>query len=224
MMQRLFDSLGLGRVRLLGALLVVLILLPLYYFAVLLPEAEIVRRNLVGIEADISSAEEEMKILKQNYQTFGQQKTRFDKAEKQGFFDVQSRLAVRQNFNLLKKESGVIKVNFEISPVKILEGGFEEGVNYKVLKSGIKINLEAIDDISLYRFFSLLDEKFPGLVSMEKLTLRKGRDINISVLRQVSEGQRLSLVSAEIEGEWQTLVPEEDVPDLLSTTRKVVTP
>lgn len=189
--------LGQKRIKLLASLMAGFIFLSFYHFVVLQPENIAMGEDLNRVRQDIISMEGQIRKLRADYLTFNRQKDGFDRMKAQGFLEGQNRLVAQKSFDRLKEKSGLLDIDFEIGPMEVLEGGFEKDVTYRLLKSGVKVSLKAKDDESLYRFLSLLDEDFPGLVSVEDIHIRRGGESDPF------------LVSADMNGDWQTIVPEE---------------
>ncbi|MCB1530480.1 MAG: hypothetical protein H6853_06010 [Rhodospirillales bacterium] len=191
------DILGRKRIRLLASLLAGVVFLGGYHFVVLQPKTLAMHEELTGVRQDVISMETEIRELRAGYLTFSRQKARFDQMKAQGFFNGQNRLEAQKAFDRLKEKSGLSALDFEIGPLEAPEGG---GKEYRLLKSRLKISVEAKGDEPLHRFLSLLEEAFPGLVCVKDMHIR----------RKDESGH--FLVFAEMSGDWQTIVPEKDMP------------
>lgn len=154
------DILGRKRIRLLASLLAGVVFLGGYHFVVLQPKTLAMHEELTGVRQDVISMETEIRELRAGYLTFSRQKARFDQMKAQGFFNGQNRLEAQKAFDRLKEKSGLSALDFEIGPLEAPEGG---GKEYRLLKSRLKISVEAKGDEPLHRFLSFLRKRFPAL-------------------------------------------------------------
>jgi hypothetical protein len=98
----------------------------------------------------------------------------------------------------------------------------------RVLYSQVKIEYEALTDITAFKILKLISEKLNGTVYYKKFTIEKISDIDSEVLLKISEGNFPSLVRGTIEFDWISIrlkdgvkveipeLPTQDEPELKS--------
>ncbi len=85
------------------------------------------------------------------------------------------------------------------------------------MSSPVTIDIKAVDDVDVYEYLYLIDEFFPGHVTVESIELKREANINLTILRSIASGGNPELVTAKIEAIWRTMVPQENVADLMKT-------
>ncbi len=82
---------------------------------------------------------------------------------------------------------------------------------HKLLVSKVALKIEALSDVDVFRYIYLLDKAFPGHISMDKIDLSRKQSLTAAVLRSIATGESTSLVEANIEMTWSTMIPESQV-------------
>ena len=200
--------LGIKRVLGLGVLVLLVAALAGAHYMVLLPHQEKVERELRGLKGEISTRRAEAQRLKDEFEKLDEVKFKYNELLRFGFFGDQDRVFARNQFNELQKQSNVISSRYEIKPVREEENRRLKEAGHKLLKSEIKLDVEAYDDIDIYNFVHLLNYGFPGRVAISNVDIRRIRDVTVPLLQGIGSGSSLPVVKAEIDLNWYTAVPD----------------
>jgi hypothetical protein len=73
--------------------------------------------------------------------------------------------------------------------------------------SPVKVELEALDDVDVFKYIYLVEKFFPGHVTITKIELERKSQITGPVLRSIASGDNPQLVNAKIEMLWRTMIP-----------------
>jgi hypothetical protein len=139
---------------------------------------------------------------------FAGQQVLFEEYKKDGFFIEQNRRQVQDLFKLIQEKSGVSVATVAVNPASVEENKEAEKADHVILKSTIQVALEALDDQDIYRYLYLIENFFPGHVTVEKVKFERDAEINGTVLRAIAGGKNFPLVRADLEMVWRTMVPK----------------
>ncbi len=181
----------------------------LYYY--LLPEKDNLTRDLRSVKSQISLRETDIANLQLEREKLLEQKDTFEELKELGFLSEQDRIVARERIEEIRELSRVLAVRYTIKPA-ILETNEEiKKAGHIILSSPFHVEIEALDDVDIYRFIYLLKTSFPGHVSFDQLELKKGQDVTEETLRQIGSGTPVVLVRGVLDFTWRTILPEEQV-------------
>lgn len=147
----------------------------------------------------------EIKKLKEEYALLQNQLEYFKDLEARGFFNDQNRVAAQESFEKLRTISGVLRARYNIAAGELIEDPRAVDANYVVLKSPIVVDLDSIDDIDVYSFLKLIQDRFPGKVDIASMEITKSNEISAETLKKIGEGTPVPLVTSKFEFEWTTM-------------------
>jgi len=203
--------LGIKRVMILVGLLVLNGLFAAGVYVYLTPEIQKKERELRGLRGQVSNLRSDIDRMQVEFEQLEEQKEEFEKLAKDGFFKDQSRRKAEQMFNQIQKASGVSKAIASIKSGVIEDNPEAKKAEHKILKSPVEIRLEAFDDVNVLQYLFLVENYFPGHVSIENIYLERTADVTGTVLRAIASGQNPPLVNAKINLVWRTMIPEANV-------------
>jgi len=203
--------LGFRRVVFLLLLVGVNVLLGFAAYMHLMPQQEIKERELRGARGQASTLQSDIDGLLVEFDQLEEQREEFEKLKNDGFFDGQSRRKAELIFQKIQERSGVIS-----AVASVQAGVFEDNsealkAKHKILNSPIKVNIEAVNDLDVFRYIYLVDEFFPGHVAIDSIKLSRQSDVSGTVLRGIASGKNPPLVAAELAMSWRTMIPDEEV-------------
>jgi len=114
-------------------------------------------------------------------------------------------------FKDIQIESHVVSSVAAIKPGIIEENEEAKKSNYKLLSSPIDITVEAFDDSDIYNYLYILEQKFPGHLSVDKMSMTRVTDISGPVLRAIATGANPVLVKATINMSWRTMIKDSQI-------------
>jgi multidrug resistance efflux pump len=177
----------------------------------LTPEKMQKDRELRTARGQISTVTSDIGRMQVEFDQLTVQQERFDKLRAHGFFGSQGRREAERVFEKIQKEAGVISAVANIQAGTIEDNEEAQKAEHKILVSPVNITIEAVDDIDVYRYLYLLEQFFPGHVSIENMTMERKAEITGTVLRAIATGSNPQLVTADIHLTWRTMIPQKDI-------------
>ncbi len=170
------------------------------------PENEQVTRELAKLKSDINFKRSETDRFRQEMTEIQSEKNTFQSLQTLGFLGEQSRLEARKRIEAIQSYSRVLSVRYDIAPGKVENAETAADADQVLLKTEIKIDLDALDDADVYKFIHLMENAFIGHISVTSFELERVLDLNEVTLRQIGSGIPAVLVKAKIVLNWQTLL------------------
>lgn len=201
--------LGVRRIVMLLALLGVNALFAYLAYMHLIPQKDIKERELRGVRGQASTLQADIDGLQIEFEQLDEQREEFEVLKKDGFFDGQSRRQAELIFQKIQERSGVISAVASVSAGDFEENVEAEKAGHNILKSPITINIEAVNDLDVFRYIYLVDEFFPGHVAIDSINLERQSDVSGTVLRGIASGKNPPLVTAQLELLWRTMIPKD---------------
>ncbi len=205
----MLQLLGTTRVIILTALVVLIsgISALLYYY--LLPLRERTDRELATAKSEVAQKRTEIAALKEEYETLQSQLVEFKFLEKKGFFNNQNRVLARDRLELLSKITGLPKSVFDIAAGETLTNDIIKPSGHVVIRTPIKITINTFNDTDVYTFVSLLEERFPGEIGFQKITVNRSEEVTSETLKKIGSGENVNLVSSDVVMTWYSMWPED---------------
>jgi hypothetical protein len=216
----------LGRNRII--VLVVLVLLnagagyALYEF--LMPKRAQADQALSQARGQLETKRAEIQKLKEEYVLLQSQLRSFKELEAKGFFSDQSRVAAQESFEKMRTVSGVVRAKYNISAGELVDDMRATDAGYVILRSPIEVELDSLDDVDVYSFLKLIQERFPGKVDIVKMEISKLKDITPEMLRSIGSGNPETLVGSKISFVWRTMAPRNVSPERAAQAESQETP
>ncbi|MCK5284749.1 MAG: hypothetical protein KAJ86_04100 [Alphaproteobacteria bacterium] len=203
--------LGIKRILIIVILLVANIVLAAVVYVYIDPEKANKERELQVIRGKNSGVQSDVIRLQIEFDQLEMQQDQFDALKKEGFLGTQDRRLAEQLFAKIGKEAGVIR------SVASMQGGTIEDNDeagkafHKILRSPILVEIDAFDDVDVFRYIYLVEKFFPGHITIEYVNIERKGDVTGAVLRGIAGGKNPELVAANIEMIWRTMIPEKDI-------------
>ena len=207
----MLETLGIKRLAILGALAALAGLLAASYYLYIVPEQESAERQLRKLEGQVSTKRSDIAKIQVELEKLVEQKDTFEELRDKGYFSEQNRVVARNRIEEIQDLSAVLSVRYRIEPADIETNELIEKANHVILSSPFEVNIDALDDTDIYRFFYLLQTSFPGHASFEQIELERGTEVNDASLRKILTGEPVPLVRGKIRFTWRTFLPEESV-------------
>lgn len=204
---------ALGRNRI--AVLILLIILcsgvggALYQY--LMPERVLADQVLMGARSELEQKRAEIQKLKEEYALLQSQLRYFKQLEARGFFNDQGRVEAQEAFERLRTISGVLNAKYDISAGQIINDPRAEEAGYVILSSPISVELDSLDDVDVYSFLKLIQERFPGKVDIIEMTIAKTQNLTSLNLRAIGTGNPVPLIKTKINFEWKTMASQASI-------------
>jgi len=180
-------------------------------YGYLIPVNDKTERKLNGVNSQITSKKDEIRQLQQQIDQLHLLRADFEVLGNLGFFDIQDREQTKKRLDLVTELSKVSLARYNVGKgiVEINENADKTG--YVVLKSAININVQALDDLDIYKFIYWVENGFPGHVSLSSLDMRRVNEVTPVNLKKIGRGGPLALMDSTLNFVWRTMVLPEDV-------------
>lgn len=212
----MMSILGRRRITILAVLAGICFVLGGFYLTILFPQVSASDRTLRGLRGDVSGMEETVRSLRASYQEFQINKPDYERIVQVGFFNPQDRMLIRERFQTMKKDAGILNAKYEIDPAEIVPSPLVEDAGHRLLRSKMEINIESIDDLRVYAFLYALGNEFPGRVSFTDINLiRTDKGLSDDIIAQMATNTPPALVNATVKAEWYSLVALKDIAGLI---------
>ncbi len=174
-----------------------------------MPETTRLSREVSKTERDLRKTKADVRTFKEKYQEIEAEKEKYNALIKNGFFGGQDRARVRDLFDSLQDVSHVFRATYTVSPALFEKNENIRKAGHVILNSPVTVRVDAIDDIDIYRFIHLIEDRFPGHTEIRNIRIVKDREVTQSVLRAIGNNTPVRLVGADISFNWRTVIPEE---------------
>lgn len=170
--------------------------------------------NLNTARSALEQKRNEIQRLKEEYALLQTQLRDYKELEAKGFFNDQGRVAAQESFEKLRTVSGVLNAKYDISAGQLIDDQRASQAGYVILRSPIKVELSSLDDLDVYSFLKLIQERFSGKVDITSMTVTKAEELKPENLRKIGRGLPVPLVKSVVQFEWRTMASRESItPD-----------
>ncbi len=202
---------GAKRFLVLAVLLSANLLLAAATYLYSIPQESETAKKLRTLRGENQTKQADIDRMQIEFEQLGQQQDKFDALKNDGFFKNQVRSVAKKLFKDIQIESHVVSSVAAIKPGVIEENEEAKKSNYKVLASPVDITVEAFDDSDIYNYLYILEQKFPGHLSVDKMSMTRVTDISGPVLRSIATGQNPILVKATFQMSWRTMIKDSQI-------------
>jgi hypothetical protein len=211
----MIQVLGVKRVIVLAVLVAVNAVLAGVLYYIILPQKETTERQLRSTRAAVESRRSEVSRLQTEFEQIQEQKAQFAKLEAAGFFTAQDRLDARKTMEMIQTTSRVLAARYSIEAAQIEEAPMAAEANHVLLKTPVRVTIDALDDVDFYSFMYWIENAFPGQAAIRNFKLERKIDVGEAALRQIGSGTPTVLVSGDLDFMWTTMVPKDRIPQQL---------
>ena len=185
--------LGIKRVIVLAVLVGINALLGASAYLYLAPEIVKKEREMRSVRSKVSSLRGDIDRMQVEFEQLEEQKEAFELLAADGFLRDQNRRLAEQVFNQIQKRSGVSKAVASIAAGKLQENEEAAKAKHKILISPMQVTVQAVDDISIYNYIHLIENYFPGYVTIEEVAVRRNANVTGAVLQSIAAGSNPAL-------------------------------
>lgn len=202
---------GAKRVVILGVLVVLNAATAALTYLYMVPEADASEKRLRTLRGENQTTSADIERMQIEFEQLDQQQDKFDALKADGFFKAQIRSVAKKLFKDIQDESRVVSAVASVRPGSIEENEEAKKSNYKVLVSPVDIQIQAFDDGDVYNYLYILEQKFPGHLAIDKISMQRATDISGPVLRAIATGQNPVLINANVKFSWRTMIPDSQI-------------
>ena len=177
----------------------------------LVPEKQSVERSYRVERSKVSALQQDINRMEIEFEQLDKQQGIFDKIKEDGFFGAQDRAEAKEMFSQIQEKSRVISALVSVKPGKVVEDVEAEKARHRVLVSEMSVDIRAFDDNDIYHYIDLIQRVFPGVITLQRIEVRRESDISAALLRAIAGGASPELVTAKVEFLWRTMIPQEQV-------------
>src|SRR5690606_23158627 len=118
----------------------------------------------------------------------------FEELRSAGFFDIQGRRNAQRVLEEIQENSGVIEARVTLSPGQIVQNEEAVKANHHVLQSAMTVDIDAMEDSDVFRYIYLIEEYFPGHITVEKINMKRERDLSADILKSIASKKEPKMV------------------------------
>ena len=183
-----------------------------YNYYVLRPGIMKSQAALNGHNYEVNKMTEDMDKLIKGIEQFSEHKDLFEVVKERDFFDSQDRLTTRRRLNALRREAKLLPSRYELKSLVIEESTETLETSYRIVRTDIEFQLNALEDKDIYTYLYLLNYGFPGHVTIEEIDITRDLDVTAELLKSIgNKKQRQPVVSAKVKASLRTMIADEPV-------------
>jgi hypothetical protein len=207
--------LGAKRVIILAVLVALNAVLGGFLYYMIIPQKETTERQLRSTRAAVETRRTEVSRLQSEFEQIQEQKSQFGHLEKSGFFSNQDRLGARKTMEMIQSTSRVLAARYQIDAAQVTEDPLATETNHVLLKTPVRVSVDALDDVDFYSFMYWIENAFPGQASIKNFSMQRKIDVNEDTLRLIGSGTPTNLVGGEVSFIWTTMVTRDQISQQL---------
>ena len=210
----MLSNLGKKRTLTLFVLMLLNVALAGYLYTYLEPEIQKTSRILQAKKNEVEEHRLELLEIRVQFDVLDKLSKKFDSIEQGGFFVSRNRETSTRVKDILNKITSISGVTIQSDKTRIMGGAYVEDEDASksgrfILQSPITIEMEALSDVDVYKYIYLLENYFPGHLTVESFSMNRERNVNGSVLRAIANGDSPAMVTANMNLTWRTMVKKE---------------
>ncbi len=210
--------LGTKRILMLVFLIAINVALATSVYLFLIPQEVKKRTELNQLRNKVAGVRGDINRMLVEFDQLALQQNRYEKLKERGFFYNQDRRQAQIVLESIQKQAGVVAAVANIQAGASEDNAEAQKAEYKILSSPMKIHVEAIDPVDIYRYVYLLDNFFPGHIMIQDVRMERTGEVTGPVLRGIASGSNPVLVQADLNITWRTMVPQSEVIDKTNPT------
>ncbi|HRQ61243.1 MAG TPA: hypothetical protein PLO23_07015 [Alphaproteobacteria bacterium] len=193
----------------------VLMALGIYYY--LQPHTLSLEQQLAGAKGQVSTVQADIEKILVEFDMLEKQKGDFNALKERGFLSSQGRRQAEIVLGDIQRQSQVVSATANVRAASVEENEIAAKAEHTVLTSPVEIKVQALDDIDIYRYVTLLSQKFPGHLSIDDVSVKRTTDVSNPILRGIAVGENVPMVEAEFKMKWRTLVSKLEAERILKS-------
>jgi hypothetical protein len=210
----MINILGVQRVIGIAILLVLNLVVGAAVFMYVMPEKQKTQTELRRTQSMVAAKRNEIERIKDEFVRINQRKLMFEDLQKMGFFGDQDRIEIKRRFEAIDVLTDVLRAKYKISEAGTEENEHTEKMNHVILNTPFYIEVEAIDDLDVFRFIYWIENGFSGHTAITNVKLERVADLDDATLRYIGTDDPKTMVKGSFEFDWRTLIPKEDLGKL----------
>ena len=208
------EILGKERITLLIYMLVLNVALGFGYYFYFQPLEQGAVREYQTMRNNAQERRSEVRELKLTYVELVPRIGDYQKLKEGGFFNNQKRTIAKEIINTYRDRFNLLAAKYSISPADIVNDPRAEKADYAILRSPVNIKMEALDDVDIYNFISLMRKDFPGNLGIIKLNIQRRNNLGADLLQNIASGKPSALIEAEMQFNWLSMVQKSELDEL----------
>jgi hypothetical protein len=206
----MIEDIGTKRVLILLLLIVVNVTLFVSLGSYFKPEIKGAKNRLSVLKEQASQQLQDLEQARLEIDQLDQTIETFNALKDEGFLDDQDRRNASDLLQRIEKITNMVSARAQIQSAIFEDDIHAAKAGHRIMASPIKLELQALDDVDIYRYLYFVENSLPGHVSIDKFSMKREGDVTAELLRAISSGSAPALVSAELTMIWRTMLPTSD--------------
>lgn len=199
---------GVRRAFILACLLAVNVMIVSVYLFAVYPLRDEAENNLNTTVGEIGALRDKIQNIRQDMQVFKDTLPQYEALKAKGFFMAQDRFQMDRDLKRVQDEAELKGFSYTINDIQNMDSAAAAAASLRLISSRIMVtNVTSLLDVELYRFIEMMQRNFPSHVRLQSFTVRRVISLNEPTLKAIATGSIPSLINAEANFDWMTLVP-----------------
>ena len=179
------------------------------YFIGLKPIRNDAQMQLNTVSGQISALQNKIMNIQKDVNSLKENQPKYQALKDKGFFLSQDRFMIGRLLEEVRKKSKITSFSFTIGNLKEIPNAKANSMDYKLVKSHIKIrNIMSPLDINIYIFMQKLADSFPKHTRLQSFNIKRTEEVTEASLSKIAMNQPVSFVNAQLSFDWITLIPK----------------
>ncbi len=113
-----------------------------------------------------------------------------------------SRSALQEQLARLRQKYRLSELNLQLESQTKIESDIFKNNEAEVYSAAGKLTFAGITDQHLYSFIQELQRVAPAFITIKQLTLKRNLSFDLTIMRKISQGETVSMVSGELAFDW----------------------
>jgi hypothetical protein len=179
------------------------------YFALLYPLLDPLQAQMNAVNAEINELRTKNASIKQDLAFLKDNLPKYDALKNGGFFMEPDRFLIGRKMEELRLKVGITSFGFTVDDAEEIPNADAAALGYRLISSHIKVErIISPFDMDTYTLLQEASSVFPEFVRIQKMEMRRSKEVTEGALKDISAGKPVSFVDAAAVFDWITMVPK----------------
>lgn len=175
---------------------------------VLLPQKDALTNEMAAVQSERNKLQQEITELPVKHALLEANEKRYQSLKDNGMFNPQDRIEARTKVDLLREESGLRGINYQIEAQEVLQNNLLTTPDQEIIRSKMSIEMSALSDVEALGFIEKMKTEFSGLVIVNDIKLERGEEVTYENLSKLTRGEAIDFIKGKAEFVWYSIVPK----------------
>lgn len=164
----------------------------------------------VQAQSLLSTAQSEVDIAKAQLSSIDEHMEAYRELDEKRDNEVYelNRAVFQDQMAALRAQYRLSELSLQLAPEQKLEMPALANNEVEAFSAEVKLTLASMTDQHVYSFVQAMQRSLPGFVKLKQMTLKRNLNFDVNVLRQISKGDSVKMVSGDVVFDWIGLAPK----------------